>query len=170
MQPPPAVWTSPDPSRPVCPLRRDGRPISEAAVDRALTTQAILDEERTLIAWADRRRADEPVHTRARTTGYGEELTPAQAEAVVAVAGSWRLGADRRSGRYRQDHHARLRRRQPRRPGPSRFRCGTDRRRSRSPRHRDRHGRRHPGQAAHRASHPTRPPAVRLRPPGRDAP
>ncbi|MDF1597620.1 MAG: MobF family relaxase [Acidimicrobiia bacterium] len=77
-----------DISRPVpagVPLRRDGRPISEAAVDRAFTTQTILDEEQTLIAWADSRRADKPVHTRALTTGYGEELTPAQAEAVVAV-------------------------------------------------------------------------------------
>jgi conjugative relaxase-like TrwC/TraI family protein len=77
-----------DISRPVpagASLRRDGRPISEAAVDRALTTQTILDEEQTLIAWADSRRADKPVHTRARTTGYGEELSPAQAEAVVAV-------------------------------------------------------------------------------------
>jgi conjugative relaxase-like TrwC/TraI family protein len=66
-------------------LRRDGRPISEAAVDRALTTQTILDEEETLIAWADSRRADKPVHTRARTISFGEELSPAQAEAVVAV-------------------------------------------------------------------------------------
>ncbi|MDH3262104.1 MAG: relaxase domain-containing protein [Acidimicrobiia bacterium] len=78
-----------DISRPVptgASLRRDGRPISEAAVDRALTTQTILDEEEQLLAWAERRRADKPVHTRARTTGYGEELTPGQAEAVVAVA------------------------------------------------------------------------------------
>jgi len=77
-----------DISRPVptgVPLRRDGRPISEAAVDRAFTTQAILDEEEALIAWADRRRADKPVHTRAGTIGFGEELSPAQAEAVVAV-------------------------------------------------------------------------------------
>jgi len=78
-----------DISRPVpngVPLRRDSRPISEAAVERALTTQTILDEEQTLIAWADSRRADKPVHTRARTTGYGEELSPAQAAAVSAVA------------------------------------------------------------------------------------
>ena len=79
-----------DISRPVpagVPLRRDGRPISEAGVDRALTTQAILDEEEQLIAWAERRRADDSVRTRARATGYGEELTPAQAEAMAAVAG-----------------------------------------------------------------------------------
>ena len=80
-----------DISRPVpagVSLRRDGRPISEAAVERALTTQAILDEEEQLVAWAERRRADDSVRTRARATGYGEELTPAQAEAVAAVIGS----------------------------------------------------------------------------------
>jgi hypothetical protein len=79
-----------DISRPVpngVPLRRDGRPISEAAVERALTTQAILDEEEQLIAWAEHRQTDHSVGTRARVTGYGEELTPAQTEAVAAVAG-----------------------------------------------------------------------------------
>ncbi|HUP18025.1 MAG TPA: MobF family relaxase, partial [Acidimicrobiia bacterium] len=43
-----------DISRPVpagLSLRRDGRPISESAVDRALTTKAILDEEERLMAW-----------------------------------------------------------------------------------------------------------------------
>ena len=79
-----------DISRPVpagASIRRDGRPISEAAVERALTTQAILDEEEQLIAWAERRRADDSVRTRGRATGYGEELTPAQAEAMAAVTG-----------------------------------------------------------------------------------
>jgi conjugative relaxase-like TrwC/TraI family protein len=77
-----------DISRPVpagVPLRRDGRPITEAAVDRALTTRAILDEEEQLIAWADRRQKGESVRTLARVTG--ENLTPAQVEAVPAVAG-----------------------------------------------------------------------------------
>lgn len=77
-----------DISRPVptgVPLRRDGRPITEAAVDRALTTQAILDQEERLIAWADRRQSDESIGIRERV--YGEELTPAQTEAVAAVAG-----------------------------------------------------------------------------------
>jgi hypothetical protein len=77
-----------DISRPVptgVPLRRDGRPISEAAVDRALTTQAILDEEEQLIAWADRRRSSESVGIRVRVTD--QQLTSAQVEAVAAVAG-----------------------------------------------------------------------------------
>jgi conjugative relaxase-like TrwC/TraI family protein len=78
-----------DISRPVptaAPLRRDGRPISEAAVDRALTTQAILDDEEQLIAWADRHRAGESARIRSRVTGYTDELTSAQAESVAAVA------------------------------------------------------------------------------------
>jgi conjugative relaxase-like TrwC/TraI family protein len=65
-------------------LRRDGRPISEAAVDRALTTQAILDEEEQLIAWAERRRSHESVAIRVWATC--EELTLAQGEAATAVA------------------------------------------------------------------------------------
>ncbi|MGB5433636.1 MAG: MobF family relaxase [Acidimicrobiia bacterium] len=76
-----------DISRPVpagAPLRRDGRPISEAAVDRALTTQAILDEEEQLSHWAERRQSDGPGAIRVWATG--EELTPAQGEAATAVA------------------------------------------------------------------------------------
>jgi conjugative relaxase-like TrwC/TraI family protein len=76
-----------DISRPVpagAPLRRDGRPITEAGVDRALTTRAILDEEEALIAWADRRQANEAVGLQVRA--IGEEPTPAQAEAAAAVA------------------------------------------------------------------------------------
>ncbi|MEX0666964.1 MAG: AAA family ATPase, partial [Acidimicrobiia bacterium] len=77
-----------DISRPVptaAPLRRDGRPISEAAVDRALTTHAILNQEEQLIAWADRHRAGESARIRSRGTAYANQLTPAQAEAVAAV-------------------------------------------------------------------------------------
>lgn len=49
-----------DISRPVMPgalVRRDGRPVSESIVNRALTTSAILNQEDELIAWADRRLA-----------------------------------------------------------------------------------------------------------------
>ncbi|MDH3262078.1 MAG: relaxase domain-containing protein [Acidimicrobiia bacterium] len=79
-----------DISRPVptgVSLRRDGRPISEAAADRAFTTQAILDEEEQLIAWAERRQTDDTVRTRVPPLGISEELTPAQAEAMGAVTG-----------------------------------------------------------------------------------
>ena len=36
-------------------LRRDGRPVTESAIDRALTTNGVLDQEAGLIEWADRR-------------------------------------------------------------------------------------------------------------------
>jgi hypothetical protein len=35
--------------------RRDGRPVTESALDRALTTAAILDQEERLLCWAERR-------------------------------------------------------------------------------------------------------------------
>ena len=80
-----------DISRPVpagVSLRRDGRPISEAAVERAFTTQAILDEEERLLVWAHRRQSRDATHTRIPAVDYGEELAVSQAEAVAAVTGS----------------------------------------------------------------------------------
>ena len=80
-----------DISRPVpagVSLRRDGRPISEAAVERALTTQAILDEEEQLLVWAHRRQTRDASHAWMPAVGYGEKLTVAQAEAVAAVTGT----------------------------------------------------------------------------------
>lgn len=38
------------------PVRRDGRPISESATTRLLTTQTILDQETDLMEWGQRRR------------------------------------------------------------------------------------------------------------------
>ncbi len=79
-----------DISRPVptgVPLRRDGRPITESAADRALTTQAILDEEEDLIAWAQRRNNQGPTRTRPRPARFVGDLTPGQATAAAAVAG-----------------------------------------------------------------------------------
>jgi ATP-dependent exoDNAse (exonuclease V) alpha subunit len=67
-------------------LRRDGRPVTESAIDRALTTQDILDQEAGIIACADRQLAadgpdlvelDVPV----------DHLTGPQREAAAAVAG-----------------------------------------------------------------------------------
>jgi len=70
------------------PLRRDGRPISEAAVDRVLTTQAILDQEEQILEWADRKpriptAANQRVCQDLDTTG----LSPGQVDACRAVAG-----------------------------------------------------------------------------------
>ena len=72
-------------------LRRDGRPISESVVDRALTTRPILDEEERLMEWAERRHADDTVHEPARNVGAGDDLNSAQTEAVAAVTSSWPL-------------------------------------------------------------------------------
>lgn len=80
-----------DISRPVpagLSLRRDGRPISESAVDRALTTKAILDEEERLMAWAEHRQAGGEVPTRVPVIGNGDGLDQTQTEAVAAVDGA----------------------------------------------------------------------------------
>jgi hypothetical protein len=82
-----------DISRPVpdgVPLRRDGRPVTEAAVDQALTTQPILDEEEYLVAWARRRLAVDLDRARRQFRSV-EGLSPGQAEAVAAVTGPRRL-------------------------------------------------------------------------------
>jgi ATP-dependent exoDNAse (exonuclease V) alpha subunit len=69
------------------PLRRDGRPISEAAVDRALTTRAILDEEEQLVTWADRRRHHDPIEVPVEPFPRGIHGV-AQVEAAITVAGT----------------------------------------------------------------------------------
>jgi conjugative relaxase-like TrwC/TraI family protein len=68
-------------------LRRDGRPITEAAVDRALTTHPILDEEEYLLDWARRRVSANSHRARLSSLAVADGLSPGQAEAVAAVAG-----------------------------------------------------------------------------------
>jgi conjugative relaxase-like TrwC/TraI family protein len=68
------------------PRRRDGRPITEPAVNRALTTRGILDEEEYLVGWAERRKNQELVRRRARPIRFADQLTPTQVAAVAAVA------------------------------------------------------------------------------------
>ena len=73
-----AVARCVDLSRPVPPgalLRRDGRPVTESALDRALTTQAILDQEADLLAWADRRLTHPGTPNRPPPTAPTIELT-----------------------------------------------------------------------------------------------
>ncbi|MGA9597301.1 MAG: MobF family relaxase, partial [Acidimicrobiia bacterium] len=68
-------------------LRRDGRPISEAAADRALTTQGILEEEERIVEWAQRqRRFADIVAIEARGLDT-RDLSSGQAEACRAAAG-----------------------------------------------------------------------------------
>jgi len=79
-----------DISRPVpsgVPLRRDGRPITEPAVDRTLTTRSILDEEEEMIARAQLRKQSVATRRRPRTIRFTQDLTRGQEEAVAAVAG-----------------------------------------------------------------------------------
>lgn len=71
-------------------LRRDGRPVSEAATDRALTTAAILAEEEQVLVWAEQ-------GVRGPGSDVGElAIEPAglsvpQREAARAVAGTREL-------------------------------------------------------------------------------
>ena len=77
-----------DISRPVpahVPLRRDGRPITEPAVDHTLTTRAILDEEEELLARAQHRIDSRP--QRRKDVHLVNHLSPGQQDAVAAVAG-----------------------------------------------------------------------------------
>ena len=79
-----------DLSKPIPPgalLRLDGRPVTESAMDRALTTQAILDQEADLIGWADRRLAARGTASAFGTDPAADHLTPAQAEAAAEVSG-----------------------------------------------------------------------------------
>jgi conjugative relaxase-like TrwC/TraI family protein len=71
-------------------LRGDGRPVTESAIDRALTTNAILDQEAALIEWADRRlRIVEIDHD--NLTVESEHLNGPQRTTARAVAGSGAL-------------------------------------------------------------------------------
>ena len=81
-----------DISRPIpdgVPLRRDGRPVTESAVDRLLTTEAILAEEAHVLTlaqrWADQGGTAQPDLT------ADDEVTAVQREAASAVAGTRRL-------------------------------------------------------------------------------
>jgi conjugative relaxase-like TrwC/TraI family protein len=79
-----------DISKPIPPgvlLRDDGRPVTESALDRALTTQAILDEEQDLIMWADYRLRHDGPDEPAAAARSDVELTAPQADAACAVAG-----------------------------------------------------------------------------------
>ena len=76
------------PIEPDAPLRKDGRPITESVIDRALTTQAILDQEAALIDWADHRLTYDSTDRPEAITRSARPLNPAQAEGAAAVAGT----------------------------------------------------------------------------------
>jgi conjugative relaxase-like TrwC/TraI family protein len=68
-------------------VRRDGRPYSEPATDRALTTTFILEQEDDLAAWAERRNHVAGVPNTRATERSAVELSGPQAQAAAAVAG-----------------------------------------------------------------------------------
>ena len=80
-----------DISKPVAPdslLRLDSRPVTESVADRALTTQAILDQEQALIEWVDRRLThDSTDNHNVVVHGSSKDLDVAQTAAAGAVAG-----------------------------------------------------------------------------------
>jgi conjugative relaxase-like TrwC/TraI family protein len=83
-----------DISRPVpdvVPVRRDGRPVTEGAVDRTLTTQTILDEEERILTLAQRWTDDGGTSADARDLETADELTAVQRHAAGAVAGERRV-------------------------------------------------------------------------------
>ncbi len=68
-------------------VRRDGRPYSEPATDRALTTEFVLEQEDDLAAWADRR-SHVPGTPNTRAASRSDvELSGPQSQAAAAVAG-----------------------------------------------------------------------------------
>ena len=69
-------------------LRHDGRPVTESVADRALTTQAILDQEADVLAWAQRRLDYPGVDNAEVHSETVARLTPAQADVASAVAGT----------------------------------------------------------------------------------
>ncbi len=68
-------------------LRSDGRPVTESATDRALTTPEILAQENRLLGWAERHMAREGVDSPAAVDRAEVSLTGPQAEVAAAVAG-----------------------------------------------------------------------------------
>lgn len=70
------------------PLRRDGRPVTEAATDRRLTTPEILDQEERLMDAAERRLRQQGDH---RQVEAPHELTIPQRQLAASVAGTQQL-------------------------------------------------------------------------------
>ncbi len=70
-------------------VRRDGRPVTEMVIHRQFTTEAILAQEQRITRWVGTAvQVAELVPKRAVTVRGVEGLSPAQAEACVAVAGN----------------------------------------------------------------------------------
>ena len=79
------------PIRPGVALRRDGRPVTDSAADRALTTPDFLAQEERLIAWAERRLASGGGDVPLDHAEAAEHLSKPQLEMAGAVAGTREL-------------------------------------------------------------------------------
>ncbi len=82
-----------DLSRPVADgdrLRRDGRPVTESVIDRAITLPAIVAEEERLLAQVDRRLGEGGADSPA-VFGAEGVLTGVQRDVAAAVAGTHRI-------------------------------------------------------------------------------
>ncbi len=123
-------------------LRRDGRPVTEAATDRALTTEAILAQEGRLLEWAQRRldAGGVPEPAGGRPIGGRPDARPGRHRRGRRRQRA--AGVGRRPRRDRQDHRARTGgRAQLHDRAPGRVRCRPVRRRGAGARRRDRHRR-----------------------------
>lgn len=67
--------------------RRDGRPVTEAAIDRVFTTRPIIDEELRIVNWAERRLDRAPLDPPTMAALDSGSLTDAQRHVAESVAG-----------------------------------------------------------------------------------
>ncbi|MGD9794257.1 MAG: MobF family relaxase, partial [Acidimicrobiia bacterium] len=72
-------------------LRRDGRPVTEPVINRALSTDTILLEEAAILAWADQTASGAGVDDLSALEFASVELSVGQAECATAVAGTREL-------------------------------------------------------------------------------
>ena len=72
-------------------LRKDGRPVTESVIGRAITTQAILDQELRILDWAEQRSRRESIPELKAVDRASCQLTGPQAETAAAVAGDANL-------------------------------------------------------------------------------
>ncbi len=72
-------------------LRKDGRPVTESIIGRAITTQAILDQELRILDWAEQRRSRKSIPELKAVERASCQLTGPQAETAAAVAGDANL-------------------------------------------------------------------------------
>jgi conjugative relaxase-like TrwC/TraI family protein len=76
------------------PRRRDGRPVTEAVTDRRLTTQAILDQERSIQRWATASVARTPIDRSDQQQAAADAIAgPGRMVLVVGPAGTGKTTA-----------------------------------------------------------------------------